>query len=128
MDNEATAWIMSAKKDLAVANHLFTTFHPKPLEIVCYHCQQAAEKAVKAVIISNDLPGGVPKKHDISFLLGQLRNTIQIPEDYYDYADTLTPYGVAARYPNELFLEDHHAATAIENARAIIAWAEQNLQ
>ena len=30
-------------------------------------------------------------------------------KEWYDYADTLTPYGVSIRYPNELFLEEKHA-------------------
>ena len=45
-----------------------------------------------------------------------------IEEKYYDYADTLTPYGVAVRYPNELFLEEHHAKEAIQYADEIMQW------
>ena len=41
-------WLDFAENDLAVAKHLLETFHPKPLEIICYHCQQAAEKAIKS--------------------------------------------------------------------------------
>lgn len=47
MENEALAWVNMAKQDLAVAKHLNAKFLPKPLEIICYHCQQAAEKAVR---------------------------------------------------------------------------------
>lgn len=36
--------------DLRVAKHLEETYRPKPLEIICYLCQQAAEKAIKALI------------------------------------------------------------------------------
>lgn len=35
-----------AVMDLGVAKHLDETYRPKPLEIICYHCQQAAEKAI----------------------------------------------------------------------------------
>ncbi|WP_243103766.1 MULTISPECIES: HEPN domain-containing protein [unclassified Dehalobacter] len=28
---------------------MFETIHPKPLETVCYHCQQAAEKALSGI-------------------------------------------------------------------------------
>jgi len=34
-------WLEIASNDLTVAHHLFDTMHPKPLEIICYHCQQA---------------------------------------------------------------------------------------
>lgn len=40
-----------AAMDLGVARYLDETYRPKPLEIICYHCQQAAEKAIKALII-----------------------------------------------------------------------------
>lgn len=55
----------------------------------------------------------MPKRHDLSFLLNQVKNFAMIEEKYYDYANTLTPYGVAVRYPNELLLEEHHAKEAI---------------
>lgn len=124
MENEALAWVNMAKQDLAVAKHLNAKFLPKPLEIICYHCQQAAEKAVKALIIKTGCQGGMPKNHDISFLLGQIRNMIDVPDEYYDYADTLTPYGVAVRYPNELFLEERHVRDAIIYADKMLFWAE----
>lgn len=31
----------------------------------------------------------------------------------FTYADTLTPYGVSIRYPNELFLEERQAKEAV---------------
>lgn len=32
----------------------------------------------------------MPKLHDLSFLLNQVKNFVNIEEKYYDYADTLT--------------------------------------
>lgn len=125
MDQETKQWLDFADQDLGVARHLFDTYYPKPLEIVCYHCQQAAEKALKAVIVANGCPGGLPKMHDLSFLLGQMKNYVQIDDLYFDYADALTPYGVSVRYPNELNLEEHHAADAIKQAGMIVDWAKQ---
>ena len=103
MDEHIKEWLDLAEMDFGVAKHLFETYHPKPLEIICFHCQQAAEKAIKAVIVSYGEQGGMPKLHDLSFLLGQVRNMTDIDEKYFDYADTLTPYGVSLRYPHELF-------------------------
>ena len=51
MDKVFHEWLSFAETDLGVARHLYESFHPKPLEIICYHCQQSAEKAIKAVII-----------------------------------------------------------------------------
>ena len=128
MDKEVMDWINTAETDFGVAKHLFETYYPKPLEIICYHCQQAAEKAVKGVIIFFGAQGGLPKKHDISFLMNQLKNMVAIDDILYDYADTLTPYGVAVRYPNELFLEERHAEQALAYAGEILSWAEETVK
>ena len=127
MDQETKQWLDMAEIDFSVARHLYNTFHPKPYEIICYHCQQSAEKAIKALIIQNGAPGGLPKLHDLSFLLNQLKNKYVIDEKYYDYADTLTPYGVSVRYPNELFLEERHAKEALQMVEEILEWIRQIL-
>ena len=81
MDQQVKQWIDYAAQDLGVARHLFENYHPKPLEIVCYHCQQSAEKAIKAVIVSLHWPTGIPKSHDLSFLLNQIHNLCIQPPD-----------------------------------------------
>ena len=124
MDNACQEWLAFAETDLGVARHLYETYRPQPLEIICYHCQQAAEKAIKAVIVAYGAQGGIPKLHDLAFLLDQLKNTVEIGERYYDYADELTPYGVAVRYPSELGLEERHAKAALEHANKLLDWAK----
>lgn len=122
MMQEIREWYDMAVVDLGVAKHLEKTYYPKPLEIICYHCQQAAEKAIKALILHLGTEGGMPKLHDLSFLLNQIKNKVTIEDKYYDCADTLTPYGVSIRYPNELFLEERHAKEALECADEILQW------
>ena len=124
MDAEMQQWLISAETDFSVARHLFDTYYPKPIEIICYHCQQSAEKAIKAVILSLKTNDGIPKKHDLSFLLQQIKNRVSIPELLFDYADTLTPYGVSVRYPNELNLTERHAASALQQGEQILLWAK----
>ena len=124
MDQETRQWMKLAEMDYGVAQHLYETYYPKPYEIICYHGQQAAEKAIKAIIMAGGAQGGLPKLHDLSFLLNQIRNTVKIEERYYDYADALTPYGVSIRYPNELFLEERHAKEALRMAKEILEWAK----
>ena len=122
--NDAKEWLEYAKADLGVADHLFKTYYPKPLAIICYHCQQAAEKAVKTIIVLYGSQGGMPRRHDVFLLLNQIKNMVSIDNKFYDYADILAPYGVAMRYPNELQLEERHAAKAIEMANEFVAWAD----
>ena len=122
--NYAKEWLEYAKADLGVADHLFKTYYPKPLAIICYHCQQAAEKAVKTIIVLYGSQGGMPRRHDVFLLLNQIKNMVSIDNKFYDYADILAPYGVAMRYPNELQLEERHAAKAIEMANEFVVWAD----
>ena len=124
MENEAKLWMQFAETNLGTAKHLMDTYYPKPLEIICYHSQQAAEMAIKALIIYHGAQGGLPKKHNLSFLLEQMKNMVNIPEEYYDYADILTPYGVSARYPNELFLEEQDAEEALVLSEKILVWVK----
>lgn len=124
MTQETKEWYERAVMDFGVAKHLEETYYPKPLEIICYHCQQSAEKAIKALIMYFGAEGGMPKLHDLSFLLNQIKNKVVIEDKYYDYADTLTPYGISARYPNELFLEEKHVEEAIRFADEILQWVK----
>ena len=125
MEELIERWMSFAAQDFDVAKHLYDNYYPRPLEIICYHCQQAAEKAIKAVIISQGAPGGVPKSHDLVFLLNQIKNRVYV-EDIYQEAAALTPYGVTARYPGEIDLEERNAARAIECAEVILTWAREN--
>ncbi|HCB93468.1 MAG TPA: hypothetical protein DEP57_06630 [Selenomonas sp.] len=125
---DAKEWLSFATDDLGVAKHLYETYYPRPLAIICFHCQQAAEKAVKSIIVLNGSQGGMPKKHDILLLLNQVKHMVMIDERFYDYADTLAPYGVAMRYPSELVLEDRHAKKAIEMADEFIILAKSVLK
>lgn len=75
------AWLDYAAIDLSVAHTLFDVHRPQPYEIICYHCQQAAEKAIKGLFIFYDLPGGIPRKHDLTFLLNQMRHRVTVSEE-----------------------------------------------
>ncbi len=103
-------------------------FRPTPLEIICYHCQQASEKIIKAVYISLALPGGLPRKHDLTFLLEQMKNRVDVPESIFDHCDRLNSYGVIVRYPNEIQLDLHSVQQAIQYAEEIMDWGTSLLQ
>ncbi|MBR6268935.1 MAG: HEPN domain-containing protein [Selenomonadaceae bacterium] len=51
---DAKEWLSFATDDLGVAKHLYETYYPRPLAIICFHCQQAAEKAVKSIIFAKN--------------------------------------------------------------------------
>ena len=53
-------WLEYAQRDLDVAKHLHQHFQPTSYEIICYQCQQAAEKALKALYIAQAIPEAYP--------------------------------------------------------------------
>lgn len=109
-----------SQMDFLTAQHLYKTMHPNPLEIICYHCQQATEKIIKALILTKG--EAVPRIHDLGLLIEKISVSIETPANILDSCDNLTPYGVKARYPQELYLEDIHAQKALEDATNITEW------
>jgi len=65
-DDLVKEWYRFAMMDFSAATHLNNTMCPKPLEIICYHCQQSAEKFLKGFLISNSIEP--PKTHDLQEL------------------------------------------------------------
>lgn len=128
MQPEIKEWIDFAEMDLKAAKHLYETFHPKPLQIICYHCQQAAEKALKAVIVAKGKPGGIPKMHDLEFLLNQMKNYTEIADELWDYAEALTPYGIEIRYPGGIEINDAQTELGLKYAEAIYKWSVHEIE
>ena len=122
MQPEVKEWLEYAKMDLSAARHLFETFYPKPLQIICYQCQQAAEKFLKSVIVAKGQPGGMPKIHDLEFLLNQMKNYTEIKEELWDYAEALTPYGIEIRYPGGTEISEEQTEMGLRYAEAIYSW------
>lgn len=117
-------WFEYAYSDLKTAKHTYNDMRPRELEISCYHSQQCAEKAVKALIIYFGYGQTMPKIHDISFLLNQIKNEVKINEDIYDKADFLSRFATAARYPDEKVSDESQTVLAIKYANEIYDWAK----
>ena len=49
-----TEWLQIAYDDYDSAKYLFDRPSRKPLEIICYHCQQSVEKSLKAFLDVTD--------------------------------------------------------------------------
>jgi hypothetical protein len=72
---------------------------PMPsLSGAAYHCQQAAEKLVKAVLTQAAIP--FPKIHDIAALVALLPAGHRLKQRLGELQE-LTPFGVAYRYPSD---------------------------
>lgn len=116
-------WVDFADMDFRTAKYLYENMYPKPLEIICFHCQQSVEKLLKGVLLSRGVT--IKKTHDLGLLAEMLQEYMIVDEKYIEICDNLTPYGVKIRYPQELFIEEHHAKKALEEAQELLEWLKQ---
>jgi len=105
----AKLWFEKAENDLISAEYLMTMKNP-PLDIVCYHCQQTAEKYLKGFLAYNDIEP--PHIHDIKLLIIECSKIKENFSDIVDIGAFLNPYAVTVRYPGET--EEISGADAIE--------------
>jgi HEPN domain-containing protein len=97
------------------------------LEDLCFNVQQAAEKAVKALLIKHDVE--FPYVHDIAGLLTLLEKVgEEIPESVQQ-AERLTRFAVFTRYPGIGTPVSHQEyEEALRTAETVIRWAEGRLR
>ena len=98
--SEAKAWMVKAWRDLETARRA-ATGEPPFYDVAVYHCQQAAEKAVKAFLVHHGKP--YEKTHDIEVLTDLAGEIDSKFRTLVDAADALTPYATRFRYPNATF-------------------------
>jgi len=96
----ANEWLKYANNDLIVAKHCFEDLHPKQTEISSYHCQQCAEKSLKAFLSYKNIK--FEKIHDLKVLNKLCQDNDNSFMQIITQCAHLTPYAVAVRYPNEL--------------------------
>jgi len=60
-------WIDKAEHDLLAAEHIIQVEEGELTDITCFHCQQCAEKYIKALLVF--LGTNFPKTHDLRLLL-----------------------------------------------------------
>ena len=91
-------WLNFAKEDLDTAKALLNNEYLFNRSI-CYHCQQSAEKDLKAYIIYLDLP--LNKTHNLIKLVDQISEFDNEIKHLQKAVEVLTDYIVTARYPDD---------------------------
>jgi HEPN domain-containing protein len=113
-------WLSFAKSDLALAKVDKTT--SISYESLCFHTQQAVEKALKALLISDKIE--FPRTHNVRILLDLLKIKHIIP-DIVDESAVLTEYAVSSRYPGESEpIEEEEYKHSVKIAEKVLDWAE----
>ncbi len=98
--DKAAAWIRKAESDLLAADNNLAAANV-PFDAVCFHCQQAAEKYLKALLSSLGVQPG--RTHDLMALLQDSRAYLAIaPAEAVESACVvLNPYSIEVRYPDD---------------------------
>ena len=112
-------WIRFAEGDFRVAESNFESDEPS-YHTICFLCQGAAEKFLKAYLISQGWE--LEKTHDIIELLKACKTYKPDLSDMTQLGDVLNEYVIARRYPGDLKSDEigkAEAEEAIEATRAI---------
>ena len=107
--SEARRWLVRADEDLRAAEAL-SALDPPSLETAAFHCQQAAEKMAKAVLIAHRQPP--PHLHDVEELGRRIRALHPVVGDAFAALGGLTRWYVSGRYP-DAGLEDVPTAAEV---------------
>lgn len=106
------AWLVKAEKDVIVATEMLTRGGPFT-DVVCFHAQQCAEKALKACLVWHGID--FPKTHVLEDLLDLLSQRDARLEHLGEALRSLTPFAVETRYPEmtQPSLEEAEAALGV---------------
>lgn len=116
-------WLNRARSNLVRAKQRLPEVY---LEDLCFDAQQAAERALKAVLISLDME--FPYTHDLTRLLERIDAGGRSVPAGVQRSTKLSDYAVESRYPGlaEPVTEEEYQE-AVELAEQVVVWAEEML-
>lgn len=122
-------WLRQADADFRHARHARDHAHH---EWACFAAQQAAEKALKAVLMSR---GEDAWGHTVTALLGLLVSEAEAGPELIECAKTLDKHYIPARYPNGFdagaptdFYTKKDSDDAIPCAERLISFARRQIE
>ena len=121
----AKQWLAKAGHDLLnVDNNLKA--ERIPFDTVCFHCQQTAEKLLKAYLAgSGQTP---PRTHDLLLILEEILPLDAAAESLRGTFALLMPYAVEIRYPDDWFMpSEADAQEARAAAGKVWTWLERTM-
>jgi HEPN domain-containing protein len=125
MREVTSEWISKAEGDYRSAEVLLYQIETPEIDTACFHCQQCAEKYVKAFLTERDID--FPRNHDLVRLLGLCLTVDERFEKIRDPLRRLENYGVIIRYPG-LTVPLDMAKEAFENASRVRDFIRRKLK
>jgi HEPN domain-containing protein len=118
----AREWFYYAEMDLSSAEYL-QGHCPIPSEIICFHCQQAAEKCLKALLVIQGIRP--PKIHELDTLYHLCEPFAQNIQEIQEACTFLNRHGVMPRYPNELLITEQTIPLVLMHAKKVMDFSHQ---
>ena len=114
-------WLNRARSNLALAKAKRKGVY---LEDLCFDAQQAAEKAIKALLIKAEV--NFPYVHDLAELLTLLEKSGEMITESIRQAEELSRYAVFTRYPGiGPQIKQKEYKEAVKIAGQVVRWAEK---
>ena len=113
----AKQWLSKADNDLLNADNNLKS-DKIPFDTVCFHCQQAAEKMLKAYLVAHRQP--YPITHDLLLILEQILTLNPGAEKLRNTLAILIPYAVEVRYPDDNYMPSGEDTSEARNATAMV--------
>ena len=117
-------WVKKAEGDFSVAAHIVRQRKDPQPDLACYHCQQCAEKYLKAFLLEHNVP--FERTHDLAKLN---KLCVQIDGSFVfigDWLELLNPYATEARYPGRV-IEIAEAREAVAAVRRIRKFTRERM-
>ncbi|MCX7045104.1 MAG: HEPN domain-containing protein [Candidatus Sumerlaeota bacterium] len=93
----ARQWVAKANNDLLNADNNLRS-DQIPFDTVCFHCQQAVEKLLKAYLVSRNK--AYPLTHDLLAILERISLLCPEAQNFRQDLSIIMPYAVEIRYPD----------------------------
>ncbi|MBI3103745.1 HEPN domain-containing protein [Candidatus Daviesbacteria bacterium] len=120
--DKASGWLKLAEEDLKWAK---ASFEDKIFRGACFAAQQAAEKSLKAYLVSKDIV--TPKIHDLVALNQKCIKQVKEFEHLEEACNILSPYYLSTRYPDVAQFEEYseiQTKDVIEQAEKVVSFVK----
>lgn len=97
MNPQTAEWVAKAEGDWNAANQLNRVRKDPNYDGVCFHCQQCAEKYLKARLVEAGLP--FARTHDLLVLHQLVLQAEPTWQELQSFLISLNPYAIGYRYP-----------------------------
>jgi len=127
MDNvDILEWVNIAQADYDYALKTSKLFYPAPVEMICYHCQQSAEKVLKAYSLAKG--DKLVKTHDLVMLINMCKQHSPDFNEYTKICSKLTSYISISRYPPQIEITEGDMKVALKGTREILEFTKSKLE